>query len=231
MSEDGHSLSARVFHTLREEILSGKYQKDEELKEKTIGEELGVSRTPVREALRQLELEGLVTIIPNRGAFVEGISKDDIQDIYEIRSLFEGLCAKKAVTGITEKELEELEENLYLTEFHIQKEHYEQILELDNRFHEILYEASKSKMLKHVLSDFHHYVERVRKVSLSGTKRAKESNEEHKRIVEALKAHDAEKAQQLANQHIMNTIHSYDRYGWDKLLNMNSMEEEIHGKN
>ena len=56
MSEDGHSLSARVFHTLREEILSGKYQKDEELKEKTIGEELGVSRTPVREALRQLEL-------------------------------------------------------------------------------------------------------------------------------------------------------------------------------
>ena len=57
-----------------------------------------------------------------------------------------------------------------------------------------------------------------------GTKRAKESNEEHKRIVEALKAHDAEKAQQLANQHIMNTIHSYDRYGWDKLLNMNSME-------
>ena len=66
MSEDGHSLSARVFHTLREEILSGKYQKDEELKEKTIGEELGVSRTPVREALRQLELEGLVTIIPNR---------------------------------------------------------------------------------------------------------------------------------------------------------------------
>ena len=155
MSEDGHSLSARVFHTLREEILSGKYQKDEELKEKTIGEELGVSRTPVREALRQLELEGLVTIIPNRGAFVEGISKDDIQDIYEIRSLLEGLCAKKAVTGITEKELEELEENLYLTEFHIQKEHYEQILELDNRFHEILYEASKSKMLKHVLSDFH----------------------------------------------------------------------------
>ena len=137
---------------------------------------------------------------------MEGISKDDIQDIYEIRSLLEGLCAKKAVTGITEKELEELEENLYLTEFHIQKEHYEQILELDNRFHEILYEASKSKMLKHVLSDFHHYVERVRKVSLSGTKRAKESNEEHKRIVEALKAHDAEKAQQLANQHIMNTI-------------------------
>ena len=85
----------------------------------------------------------------------------------------------------------------------------------------------RSKMLKHVLSDFHHYVERVRKVSLSGTKRAKESNEEHKRIVEALKAHDAEKAQQLANQHIMNTIHSYDRYGWDNAIKY----EQYGGRN
>ncbi len=66
MSEDNYSLSSRVFHTIRENILSGKYATDEELKEKSIGEELGVSRTPVREALRQLELEGLVTIIPNK---------------------------------------------------------------------------------------------------------------------------------------------------------------------
>ena len=75
MGEDNYSLSSRVFHTIRENILSGKYATDEELKEKNIGEELGVSRTPVREALRQLELEGLVTIIPNKGAYVVGISK------------------------------------------------------------------------------------------------------------------------------------------------------------
>ena len=86
MSEDNYSLSSRVFHTIRENILSGKYATDEELKEKSIGEELGVSRTPVREALRQLELEGLVTIIPNKGAYVVGISQKDIRDIYEIRS-------------------------------------------------------------------------------------------------------------------------------------------------
>lgn len=230
MSEDGHSLSAQVFHTLREEILMGKYQKDEELKEKTIGEELGVSRTPVREALRQLELEGLVTIIPNRGAFVVGISKSDIQDIYEIRSLLEGLCAKWAAVNISEKQIQELEENNYLTDFHIVKGHYEQIVELDNRFHEILYEASDSKVLNHTLSDFHHYVERVRKVSLGSPKRASESNEEHRKIVEALKVHDAKQAQKLANMHIMNTIRSYDRYGWDNLLNQNSMEDRTNGK-
>jgi len=230
MSEDGHSLSAHVFHTLREEILSGKYQKHEELKEKTIGEELGVSRTPVREALRQLELEGLVTIIPNRGAFVIGISKDDIQDIYEIRSLLEGLCAKWAVSSISDKQIQELEENNYLTDFHIQKEHYEQIVELDNRFHEILYEASDSKVLNHVLSDFHHYVERIRKVSLAVPKRASESNEEHRKIVEALKEHDKKKAEILANTHIMNTIQSYNKNGWDNLLNKNCMEEKTNGK-
>ena len=230
MSEDGHSLSAQVFHTLREEILMGKYQKDEELKEKTIGEELGVSRTPVREALRQLELEGLVTIIPNRGAFVVGISKSDIQDIYEIRSLLEGLCAKWAAVNISEKQIQELEENNYLTDFHIVKGHYEQIVELDNRFHEILYEASDSKVLNHTLSDFHHYVERVRKVSLGSPKRASESNEEHRKIVEALKVHDAKQAQKLANMHIMNIIRSYDIYGWDNLLNQNSMEDRTNGK-
>ena len=86
---DNHSLSEKVFHKLQEDILSGKYAVDEELKEKTIGDELGVSRTPVREALRQLELQGLVTITPNKGAHVTGFSKEDLNDIYEIRSVME----------------------------------------------------------------------------------------------------------------------------------------------
>ena len=77
-----HSLSGRVFQKIREDILNGKYKENDELRENTIGRELGVSRTPVREALRQLELEGLVTIIPNRGAYVTGISQKDIWDIY-----------------------------------------------------------------------------------------------------------------------------------------------------
>ena len=157
MADDRYSLSTKVFHTIREDILSGKYRYNEELKEKTIGDELGVSRTPVREALRQLELEGLVTIIPNKGAYVVGISKEDIKDIYEIRSRLEGLCAKWACSNITKEQLDELDENIYLSEFHAGKDgHAEQILELDNKFHEILYEASKSPVLEHTLSDFHH---------------------------------------------------------------------------
>ena len=187
MGEEGYSLSGRVFHTIRENILSGKYKCDEELKEKTLGDELGVSRTPVREALRQLELEGLVRIIPNRGAFVEGITKEDVKDIYEIRARLEGLCTKWAADRITKEQIAELEENIFLVEFHAKKENYAQILELDNKFHEVLYEASGSKMLKHELSAFHHYVERVRKITLSMPDRVVKSNDEHKKIVEALK--------------------------------------------
>lgn len=152
MGEDNYSLGSRVFHMIRENILSGKYKKDEELKEKTIGEELGVSRTPVREALRQLELEGLVTIIPNKGAYVVGISQEDIKDIYEIRCRLEGLCARWAAKNITPEQLDELEENIFLSDFHAGKGNAEQLVELDNKFHEVLYTASNSRELRHVLS-------------------------------------------------------------------------------
>ena len=218
MGEDNYSLSARVFHTLREDILSGKYHMDEELKEKSIGEELGVSRTPVREALRQLELEGLVTIIPNKGAYVVGISKKDIQDIYEIRSRLEGLCARWAAANLTKEQLDDLEENIYLAEFHAAKGNYEQVVELDNKFHDILYTACGSRELRHVLTDFHHYVQRVRKITLAEPQRAVESNEEHRKIVDALKKKDADMAEKLANQHMGNTVRNMDHYGWDNLL-------------
>lgn len=218
MGEEGYSLSGRVFHTVRENILSGKYKCNEELKEKTIADELGVSRTPVREALRQLELEGLVTIIPNRGAFVEGISEEDIKDIYEIRARLEGLCAKWAADKITIEQISELEENIFLVDYHAGKENYTQVLELDNKFHDILYAASGSKMLKHELSAFHHYVERVRKITLSMPERVVKSNDEHKQIVEALKQHDKAEAERLATRHMLNTIENMDKYGWDNLV-------------
>lgn len=219
MGEDNYSLSSRVFHTIRENILSGKYATEEELKEKTIGEELGVSRTPVREALRQLELEGLVTIIPNKGAYVVGISQKDIRDIYEIRTRLEGLCARWAACYITKEQLDELEENIYLSDFHTSKGNYDQVVELDNRFHELLYQASGSKELRHVLSDFHHYVQRVRKITLAMPERAANSNMEHRKIVEALKEHDADAAERLANEHMMSTIRNMDHCGWEKLWN------------
>ncbi len=210
---DKFSLRGRVFHHLREDILSGKYKEGDELKEVAIGEELGVSRTPVREAFRQLELEGLIQIIPNKGAYVTGITEKDVKDIYMIRSLLEGLCARWACEHITDAQMEEMEENIYLSKFHAQKGHLEQLAELDNRFHEILYEACNSKMLEHQLRDFHEYVLRVRKKTLSNVNRGPKSNEEHELLMEAIKAKDADKAERLANMHMINAYENMMKNG------------------
>ena len=90
------SLRGQVFDKIRSDILNGKYKRGEELVESSIGKELGISRTPVREAIRQLELEGLVQLVPNKGAFVTGISEKDVRDIYLIRARLEGLAARMA---------------------------------------------------------------------------------------------------------------------------------------
>ncbi|MCI5640741.1 MAG: GntR family transcriptional regulator [Lachnospiraceae bacterium] len=216
--QDKYSLRGRVFNRLREDILAGNYEEKEELKEAAISKELGVSRTPVREALRQLELEGLVTIIPNKGAYVNGITAKDIYDIYVIRSYLEGLCAKWACENITKEQLEELEEIVYLSKFHIEKEHWDQIFELDNRFHLLLYEACGSKVLEHILSDYHHYVERVRKNTLSSQERARKASEEHGAILEALKQKDEETADRLANEHIVQSLANIKHQGLEKLM-------------
>ena len=218
---DKYSLRGRVFHKLRDDILNGKYKENEELKEVAIGEEMGVSRTPVREALRQLELEGLVQIIPNRGAFVTGIQAKDVRDIYMIRSRLEGLCARWACEKITKEQMESMEENVYLAEFHASKGNMEQMAELDNNFHRTLYAACDSKMLEHLLIDYHQYVLRIRKKTLSTPERAKASNIEHHGIMEAIRAGNADLAEELAAQHMRNAYDNmvknglYDLYKQD----------------
>lgn len=202
-------LRGRVFETIRENILNGVYKENDELREAALGAELGVSRTPVREALRQLELEGLVKIVPNRGAFVTGITQKDVRDIYIIRSLIEGLCARWATENITDAQMEELEEIILLSEFHLNRgktEQSNQVVELDGKFHQVLYEACDSRILQHVLSDFHKYVRLARKTSVADRNRAEKSIQEHKEILQAIKDKDGVRAEHWANAHMMNVM-------------------------
>ena len=139
-----------------------------------------------------------------------------------------------AVTSIdpkkaTPEQIEELEEIVYLTEFHVSKGHSSQVFELDNKFHETLYQASGSKVLAGVLTDFHNYVQRVRKMTLKSKERSEKSNDEHRMIAQAIHDHDPEKAQMLANQHIMRTIENIDHCGWDNLLQESRKENENSG--
>lgn len=213
-----YSLSGRVFQKLREDILKGKYKENDELREITIGKELGVSRTPVREALRQLELEGLVNIIPNKGTYVTGISAKDVEDIYQIRMLLEGLCARWATERITEESLAKLEEIILLSEFHSKKESTEHVVQLDGQFHEVLYGACNSRILEHVLTDFHKYVQLARAYSVSSEERAAKSIAEHKGILDAIKARDAKLAEKLAGEHMQHAMENLKQRGYSEVI-------------
>ncbi len=198
------SLRSRVFSQLQNNILNGLYEPGESLIETKLSDELGVSRTPVREALRQLELEGLVQAVPNKGVVVKGVSAQDIQDIYTIRMLIEGLAARWATEKITSQELEELMETLELEEFYTMKNDNKHLLQFDTRFHDIIFKASKSKPLMHTLSTFHHYVQNARKISMSSPVRAMEVLEEHRAILQAIIDKDAGKAERLTTEHVRN---------------------------
>lgn len=214
---DKYSLRGRVYAKIREDILNGDYKNGDELREIAIGEELGVSRTPVREAFRQLELEGLIQIIPNKGAYVTGITIKDVKDIYMLRSKLEGLAARWAIDHITKEQLEEMEENIYISEFHSAKGHSDQIAELDNRFHELLYDACGSKMLANQLREYHEYVLRVRRKTLAATGRGMASTGEHKKIMEAIKAKDYDLAEATANEHIVNAYKNMVKNGLEEV--------------
>lgn len=201
---DSYSLRAKVFKVLEEDILSGKLQPGDSLIETKLSDELGVSRTPIREAIRQLELEDLVRIIPNKGAVVLGVSPQDIHDIYTIRMLIEGLAARWAAEKITPEEIKQLKESVELSEFYTLKSDMQHLQELDSRFHEIIYDACKSKPLRHTLTTFHHYIKRARASSFETPGRAKKALEEHKAILEAIMDKNPEKAAKLACDHVKN---------------------------
>ena len=127
MLRNEYSLTEKVYQNLRSDILSGTFRDREELREAALAKTYGVSRTPVREAICQLALEGLVDTIPNRGAYVHSIHGKDVKDVYAIRSLLEGLAARWAVENITDEQIEAMEEVLYMSEYYRKKELWEQV--------------------------------------------------------------------------------------------------------
>lgn len=204
-SEDKYSLRGRVYNSLREDILNGKYKAGDNLVEMKIAAELEVSRTPVREAIRQLEFEGLVESIPNKGVTVKGITEKDIEDIYKIRAVLEELSVKWALSEITDEDVENLQEAYELMEFYTGKGDVDQIAILNTRFHEIIFNASKSTILKNILRDFQFYVKLARHESLSTPGRKEEALKEHHDILKAIKDKNVEAAVEAISIHVRNS--------------------------
>ncbi|MEN3004746.1 GntR family transcriptional regulator [Dehalobacterium formicoaceticum] len=196
------SLSDRVFEELEEKILSGTIKSGEHLIELKLAAEMGVSRTPVREAIRMLEQKGFVQITPNRTAQVVGISMQDLDDIYDMRMRLEGLASNRAALHITEEQVKELTDILDLQEFYHMKNSIEPINELDSQFHAKIFEYSNSRTLQHTLTDLHHMIQRYRNISFHTSGRAKLAIREHLEILEAIAKHDPVLAEELTVKHI-----------------------------
>ena len=196
------SLEEQVYLQLEEEILGGVLKKGTSLTEISLSTRLGVSRTPIRGALHRLFEEGLIDLIPNRGAVVVGCDTDDLVDIYAIRMRLEGLASAEAAKNIGEEDRRQLSDSVELAEFYIQKKDVEHLKELDSEFHSIIYRASGNRLLNKTLSELHRNIKAYRKLSLSVPDRLKKSVEEHREILEAILAGDAEAADRLTSAHI-----------------------------
>ena len=200
--DNSKSLEERVYLQLEEEILGGVLKKGASLTEISLSARLGVSRTPVRGALHRLFEEGLIDLVPNRGAVVIGVNEDDLIDVYAIRMRLEGLASAQAAKKITEEDKARLTEAVELAEFYIKKNDAEHLKELDSEFHNVIYRASGNRLLYKTLSELHRSIKAYRKRSLSVPARLEKSVAEHREILEAILRGDAEAADRLTSAHV-----------------------------
>ena len=196
------SLEEQVTSTLEAEILTGKLAAGTALTEQSLSVRLGVSRTPIRAALHTLAEEGLINLVPNRGAVVVGVTREDLIDIYKIRMRLEGLASALAAERISREDLATLRESVELAEFYISKNDTEHLKELDTQFHAIIYRASGNRMLNKTLSELHRNITSYRKMSLAVPGRLERSVGEHREILAAIEGGDAERADKLTSEHV-----------------------------
>lgn len=202
VDNNAKSLEERVYFALEEEILSGQHKRGDTLTENSLSTRLGVSRTPIRGALHRLSEEGLIEMIPNRGAVVIGVGREDLIDIYKIRMRLEGLASAEAARKISEEDKEKLRDSVELAEFYIKKQDAERLKELDSQFHSIIYKASGNRLLYKTLSELHRNIHVYRKRSLAVPERLAVSVMEHREILSAIERGDADEADRLTSAHI-----------------------------
>ncbi len=196
------TLHEQVFRQLREAILSGQLREGERIIETEIAGKMGISRSPLREALRKLELEGLVTVTPRKGAIVNAFSAEDIEEIYLLRSVLEGLAAALAAGRITGGALQGLEESVERMAVLTREDNLPGLVDENTNFHNIIIKASGKKRLAQMIGTLQDYVHRFRTASLSRPGRAANALEEHREILAALREGEGKKAEKLVHDHI-----------------------------
>ncbi|MGB9792258.1 MAG: GntR family transcriptional regulator [Thermacetogeniaceae bacterium] len=199
----------QVYQMLRKAILSEEIKPGERLVERKIATKLGVSRTPVREALRMLETEGLVKHIPRKGVVVTRLSPQEAWEIYQIRSVLEGLAARLAAEWITKEEVEHIENLLEEMEKAVEAKDLVYLNELNNQFNDAIYTAARSPRLKQMISNLYDYIASFARIGYNLPGRIQEVLAEHRGIFEAIKKGDVEEAERLARAHVVRSCECY----------------------
>lgn len=178
-------LSSTLFVQIQKDILSGKIAANSKLTEQAICKKYNVSRTPVREAFRQLESDGLIENIPNRGAYVIGLTKRDISDLFDLRRTFEVKAIEWAIERMDDDEVDTLRENIEFMEFYTIKGDVEKVLQFNSAFHNIIYKGTKNRMLYQTLSSYQTYLKHSAPSKTFSDDYLKTILSEHKAIFDA----------------------------------------------
>ena len=191
---------------IRVRILNGDFIPGQRLVASEIADEMGVSRMPVRDALRNLEATGLVETIPHRGTIVKDLSELEILELYQIRAVLEGLAARLASERMDEKMLEQINDKISHHDLKtIQNEDYDSFTKLNREFHALIWEAAGSRKLENLLANLYDACSQYRNLSMLVSGRPDSIFNEHFAIFNALKCHDCDEAERLARTHYENT--------------------------
>lgn len=195
-------LREMVYEELKMQILTGTIIPGTRMMEVELAEDMGVSRTPIREAIRKLEKEGLVTIEPRKGAYASMISTEDMVEILEVRQDLEGLAAFFAADRMTEEQMRELVDTSESYNDAVTRGSMDDMIKYDTKFHRIIVDSSNNKILVQMIEQLQELVLRFRYIYYDNFKRAENMPEEHAEILNAIRNKDADKARQAADIHI-----------------------------
>lgn len=201
-------LSEKVYKRIKEEIITHKIPPNFRLKEEQLAKELGVSRSPVREALRRLASEGYITLFPNRGAIINEISIKDVIEIYQIRGTLFGLAGALSSQNISKKEIEKLEELIKKMEDALKKGDSYTFSVLDEEFDNFILKTSRNKNLIEILKIINDRIRMIRFESLSVPGRMEKAFEELNKIFKAIKEKDKENAEKFIKEHSQNALNN-----------------------
>ena len=198
------SLGQDVYEKLKQAIVKGELPPDSRLIESRMANVLGISRTPVREAIHKLEREGLLRHNPSGGFFIVGLTRSDIEETFGIRSVLESYAARLAATHHKgEEELNPLDRKIHEYQLHLDQGNLKALLRINTEFHDLLYALSRSPKLIKMISDLQDQIYRFRQVLLKNEENARISNEDHKLMLKLISRRDLEGVESLVREHIL----------------------------